>query len=170
MVAPLVAQCCSNVDVATTISRRNIIVFLLFWLLSHDLSFESGLFPCYVACRDFGFKLRPCFCSYCITSGRDFVFLVATLLVVFCLHRFQILSRDFKVMSRLVLMFISHLLVATSILCCNQFPFFNLYSRSRPHAYVATMCCSCLVACSPNCSKVVATLISSVQLFFRSRP
>ena len=35
---------------------------------------------------------------------------------------------------------------------------------SRPH--VATF----LAACSPNCSKVVATLISSTQFFFRSRP
>ena len=132
--------------------------------------YSQDSFPCCVACRDFGFKSRPCCCSYCITSGRDFVFLVATLLVVFCLYRFQILSYDFKVLSRPLLMFISHLLVATSILCYNQFPSFNLYSRSQPHAYVATMCYSCSVACSPNCTKVVATLISSAHLFFRSRP
>ena len=38
-------------------------------------------------------------------------------------------------------MFISLLLDATSILCCNQFPSSNLYSRSRPQGDVATSCC-----------------------------
>ena len=52
------------------------------------------------------------------------------------------LRRDLKVMSRPLLMSISFLLVATSVLCCNQFPSFNLYSRSRPQGDVATSCCS----------------------------
>ena len=75
-----------------------------------------------------------------------------------------VLCRDLKLMSRPLLMSISFLLVATSVLCCNQFSSFNLYSRSRPHVVLS------LAARSPNCSKVVATLISSPLLFFRSRP
>ena len=44
MVATLLAQCFSKVDVATTISRRDFVVFLFFCVLSHNLSSESGLF------------------------------------------------------------------------------------------------------------------------------
>ena len=66
-------------------------------------------------------------------------------------------------MSRPLLMSISLFLVSTSILCCNQFPPSNLYSRSRPHVALF------LAACSPNCLKVVATWISSAQFFFKSR-
>ena len=44
VVATLLAQCFSRVDVATTVSRRDIVVFLFFWLLTHVLSSESGLF------------------------------------------------------------------------------------------------------------------------------
>ena len=84
MVATLLAQCFSKVDVATTVSRRDFVVFLFFCVMSQDS------FPCCAARRDFGFKSRPHFCSYYITSGRDFLFLVATLFVVFCLHRFRI--------------------------------------------------------------------------------
>ena len=70
------------------------------------------------------------------------------------------LSRDLKVMSRPLLMSIYFLLVATSILCCNQFSPFNLYYKSRPQGDVATMCYYCSVVCSPNCSNVVTTWMS----------
>ena len=90
MVATLLAQCSSRVDVATTVSRRDIVVFLFFRLLSHDLSSELGLLflvALYVTTSVLG-------CNHILvcklTLGRDFIFLVAILLVVFCLHRFQI--------------------------------------------------------------------------------
>ena len=54
--------------------------------------------------------------------------MVATLLVVFYLHRFQILSRDLKVMSRPLLMSISFLLVAISVFVATNF----LLSTSIP--------------------------------------
>ena len=44
MVATLLALCFSKVDVATTVSRRDFVVFLFFCFMSHDLSSESGLF------------------------------------------------------------------------------------------------------------------------------
>ena len=43
VVATLLAQCFSKVDVETTVSCRNFVVFIFFCFLSHDLSFESGL-------------------------------------------------------------------------------------------------------------------------------
>ena len=44
VVPTLFAQCFSRIDVATTVSCRDIIVFLFSCLLSHNLSSESGLF------------------------------------------------------------------------------------------------------------------------------
>ena len=74
VVATLFARCFSKIDVATTVSCRNIIVLLFSWLLSSDLNFMS----------------RPPFCLYDdFRSCCDFLFLVANVLVVFCLHRFQ---------------------------------------------------------------------------------
>ena len=97
---------------------------------------------CYAARRDLYFRLRPHFCFYCLRSrlrlpffGRD---LVCGLLPSQVLN----LSRDLKLMSRPLLIFISFLLVATSILCCNQFLLSNLYARLRPQGDVATSCCS----------------------------
>ena len=77
MVVTLLAQCFSRVDVATMVSRRDLVVFPFYYILSHDLSF----------------KLRPPF------SGHD---LVCGLLP----SQVSNLSRDHKVMSRLLLMFI----------------------------------------------------------------
>ena len=54
--------------------------------------------------------------------------------------------------------------VATNLLLPASIPGRDLKVMSRPHVAIF------LAACSPNCSKVVATLISSAQLFFRSRP
>ena len=73
VVATLFAQCFSRVDVVTSVSCRDIVVFLFFRLLSGDLSF----------------RLRP-HLFFWLTSGHDFLFLVTTLLVVFYLRRFQI--------------------------------------------------------------------------------
>ena len=87
VVMTLLAQCFSRVDVATTVSHRDLV---------------CGLLPLQVSN----------------------------------------LSRDLKVMSRPLFMFISLLLVATSILCCNQFPPSDLYSRSRPQGDVTTSSCS----------------------------
>ena len=84
MVATLLAQCFSKVDVSTTVSRHDFVVFIFFCVLSQDS------FPCCTERRDFSFKSRPHLCSYCISSGRDFLFLVATLFVVFFLHKFRI--------------------------------------------------------------------------------
>ena len=44
MVATLLAQGFSRVDVATTVSRSDFVFFLFVFVLSHDLSSESGLF------------------------------------------------------------------------------------------------------------------------------
>ena len=85
------------------------------------------------------------------TSCCDFDFLVAIVLVVFLPSYVSILCRDLMVMSRSLLFPISFLLVATSVISCNRFPPSHLFSRSRPQV-------------------VVATSISSAQLFFRSRP
>ena len=89
MVATLLARCSSRVDVATMVSRRDIVVFLFFWLLSHDLSSESGLL--FLVALHVMTSVLGCdhISVYKLTSGRDFLFLVAILLVVFCLHRFQ---------------------------------------------------------------------------------
>ena len=43
VVATLLAQCFSRVDVATMVSHRDLVVFSFFWFLSHDLSSLSGL-------------------------------------------------------------------------------------------------------------------------------
>ena len=43
VVTTLLAQCFSRIDVATTVSLCDLVVFPLFWFLSHDLSYESGL-------------------------------------------------------------------------------------------------------------------------------
>ena len=90
MVATLLAQCSSRVDVATMVSRRDIVVFLFFWLMSHDLSSELGLL--FLVALYITTSVLGCDHIYVckLTSGRDFLFLVTILLVVFCLHRFQI--------------------------------------------------------------------------------
>ena len=72
VVATLFAQCFSRVDVVTTVSCRDIIVFLFFWLLSCDNSLGCD-------------HLSVCM----MTLGHNFLFLVAIVLVVFCLHMFQ---------------------------------------------------------------------------------
>ena len=90
MVATLLAQCSSSVDVTTTVLRRDIVDFLFFWLLSHNLSSESGLLflvALHVATSVFGCNHIS---VYKMISGCDFLFLVVTLLVVFCLHKFRI--------------------------------------------------------------------------------
>ena len=69
VVTTLFAQCFSRIDVATIVSCRDIIVFLFSWLLSHDLSSESGLFSL----------------LHCMSRLR---FSVATLLL-FLLHYFR---------------------------------------------------------------------------------
>ena len=43
VVATLLAQCFSRIDVATTVSRRDLVVFPFFCILSHDLNSKSGL-------------------------------------------------------------------------------------------------------------------------------
>ena len=73
-----------------------------------------------------------------MTSCCDFDFLVAIVLVVFLPSYVSILCRDLMVMSRPLLLPISFLLVATSILRCNRFPPSYLFSRSRPQGDVAT--------------------------------
>ena len=87
----------------------------------------------------------------CYTSCGDFDSLVAIVLVVFLLSYLSILCRDLMVMSQHHFLFIFFLLVATSVLRCNQFPPSHLYPRSRPQGGVVTS-------------------LSSAQLFFRSRP
>ena len=77
MVATLLAQCFLRVDVATMVSRRDLVVFPFYYILIHDLSF----------------KLRPPF------SGHN---LVCGLLP----SQVSKLSHDHKVMSRLLSMFI----------------------------------------------------------------
>ena len=72
VVATLFAQCFSIIDVATMVSCRDIIVFLVSWLLSCDLILGCD---------------HPSVCR--MTSCCDFLFLVAIVLVVFCLHRFH---------------------------------------------------------------------------------
>ena len=142
IVATLLAQCFSRVDVATTVSCHDIVVFLFFRLLSHDLSSESGLL--FLIALHVATSVLGCdHISVCrLTSGRNFLFSGRDLVGGLLPSQVSNLSRDLKVMSRPLLMFISLLLVATSILCCNQFPPSNLYSRSRPHGDVATSYCS----------------------------
>ena len=73
-----------------------------------------------------------------MTSCCDFDFLVAIVLVVFLPSYLSILCRDVRVMSQPLLLPISFLLVATSVLRCNRFPPSHLFSRSRPQGDVAT--------------------------------
>ena len=163
VVATLLAQCFSRVDVTTTVSRRDLVVFPFFCILSHDLSFELGLL--FLVTLHIVTSVLSCdhiSVSTALLQVVTFFFSGCDLVCGLLPSQVSNLSHDLKVMSRPLLMFISLLLVATSILCCNQFPPSNLYSRSRPHVALF------LVACSPNCSKVVATWISSAQFFFRS--
>ena len=64
-----------------------------------------------------------------MTSCGDFDSFVAIVLVVFLLSYLSILCRDLMVMSRHHFLFIFFLLVATSVLRCNQFPPSHLYPR-----------------------------------------
>ena len=81
VVATAFAQCSFNVDVATSVSCRDIIVFLFFQLLSCDIS---------LSCDHF---------SVCMmTSCCDFDFLVAIMLVVFLPSYASIVCRDLKVL------------------------------------------------------------------------
>ena len=88
--ATLFAQCFLRVDVVTTVSCRGIVVFLFFWLLSHDLSSKSGLL--FLVALHIATSVLGCnhIYVYKLISGCGFLFLVAILLVVFCLHGFQI--------------------------------------------------------------------------------
>ena len=90
VVATLFAQCFFRVDVTTTVSCRDILVFLFFWLLSHDLSSESRLL--FLVALHSATSVLGCnhISVYKLISRCDFLFLVAILVVVFCLHRFQI--------------------------------------------------------------------------------
>ena len=90
VVSTLFAQCFSRVYVMATVSCRDIVVFLFFWLLSHDLSPESRflfIIALHIATSTLGCNHIS---VYKLILGCDFLFLVAILLVVFCLHRFQI--------------------------------------------------------------------------------
>ena len=90
VVATLFAQCFFRVNVVTTVSCRDIVVFLFFWLLSHDLSSKSRLL--FLVALHVATSVLGCnhISVYKLISGCDFLLLVAILLVVFCLHRFQI--------------------------------------------------------------------------------
>ena len=142
MVATLLAQCFSRVDVATTVSRHNLVVFPFFYILSHDLSSESELL--FLVALHIATSVLSCDHISVSTALVQVMTFFSGHDLVYGLLPSQVsnLSRDLKVMSRPLLMFISLLLVATSILCCNQFPPSNLYSKSRPQGYVATSCCS----------------------------
>ena len=73
-----------------------------------------------------------------MTSCCDFDFLVAIVLVVFLPSYISILCRDLIVVSRPLLLPISFLMVATSVLCCNSLSLSHIYSRSRPQGDVTT--------------------------------
>ena len=136
MVVTSLAQCFSRVDVATMVSRRDLVVFPFYSILSHDLSSLSGLLffvALHVATSVLGCDHISVFTAYVL--GCD---LVCGLLP----SQVSNLSRNLKLMSRPLLMFIFLLLVTTSILCCDQFLLSNLYARSRPQGDVATSCCS----------------------------
>ena len=121
------------------------------------------------------YELRPQFVScdhlsVCrMTSCCDFLFLVAIVLI-FYLHMFQFYVATSRLYHDLFccpfLFFWSQpkFFVATNFLLPICIPGYDLKVMSRPHVALF------LAACSLNCSKVVATLISSAQLFFRSRP
>ena len=70
-----------------------------------------------------------------MTSSCDFDFLPSYV---------SILYLDLMVMSRPLLLPISFLLVATSVLRCNRFPPSHLFFRSRPQGDVATSFAVCL--------------------------
>ena len=119
---------------------------LLLSLLLHSESrpqffVRTPLLYC-AARRDLSFRLRPHFCFYYLRSRLRLPFSGRNLVCGLLPSQVSNLIRDLKLMSRPLLMFISLLLVATSILCCNQFPPSSLYSRSRPQGDVATSCCS----------------------------
>ena len=98
-----------------------------------------------------------------MTSCCDFDFLVAIVLVVFLPSYVSILRHDPMMMSRPLLLPISFLLVATSVLRCNIFPPSHLFSRSRPQGNVPTSFFVCLallqVATSVSGRDLVCCLI-----------
>ena len=126
VVATLLAQCFSRFDVATLLSFPS----TAFWVTASVLCQDSSSLLC---CT-----LRPHFCFYCLRSRLRLPFSGRDLVCGILLSQVLNLSCDLKLMSRPLLMFISLLLVATSILCCNQFLFSNLYARLRPQGDVAT--------------------------------
>ena len=142
VVATLLAQCFTRVDVATTVSGRDIVVFLFFWFLSHDLSSESGLLflvALHVATSVLGcdhisvstarlqvmtffFLSRPCWCSSAFTG-------------------FKFKSRpQGDVATFFDVQFSSSGHNLNSLL--QPISSFQPLSRSRPHGDVATSCCS----------------------------
>ena len=125
------------------ISRRDLVVFPFYCIPSHDLSSLSRLLffvALHIATSVLG-------CDHISVStanvlGRDFLFSGRDLVCGLLPSQVSNLSRDLKLMSQPLLIFISLLLVTTLILCCNQFLLSNLYARLRPQGDVVTSCCS----------------------------
>ena len=110
---------------------------------SRSQFFVMTPFLCCVACRDLSFRLRPHFGFYCLRSRLRLPFSGRDLVCCFLPSQVSNLSHDLKLMHRPLLMFISLLLVTTSILCCNQFLLSNLYARLRPQGDVLQLKTSC---------------------------
>ena len=144
VVATLLAQCFSRVDVATMVSRCDLFVFPFYCILSHDLSF----------------RLQPPFSCHHFSSESGLLFLVALHVATSflgCNHIYvsaastqvvtsffwlrprswssvftcsELLNCDLNNWSRLLWIVLAFKLIITSILNCNQFPHSTLYSRS----------------------------------------
>ena len=143
MVGTSLAQCFSRVDVATMVSHRDLVIFPFYSIMSHDLSSLSGLIffiALHVATLVLGCDHISASTAYFL--GCNFLFSGHDLVCGFLPSQVSNLIHDLKLMSRPLLMFISLLLAATSILCCNQFLLSNLYAKLRPQGDVATSCCS----------------------------
>ena len=171
VVATLLTQCFSRIDVATTVSLCDLVVFPFSWFLSYDLSSELGLLflielhvATSVLCSDhisvstalllvvtFFFWSRPCWWFYAFTSFKFKSRPQGDVATSFDVH-FPSSSRNFNFFVA------TNFFFPTSMIGC------DLKVMSRPHVSLY------LVACSPNCSKVVATWISSTLFFFRLRP
>ena len=142
VVVTLLAQCFSRIDVATTVSRRDLVVFPFFCIPSHDLSSKSGLL--FLVALHIATSVLSC----------DHISVSTALLQVVtsffwsrpCLWSSAFKGFEFKLRPQcdVAISFNVHFpsSVATSILCCNRFPPTNLYSKSRPQGDVATSCCS----------------------------
>ena len=121
----------SSVLLQVLLSRPRCLSFLLH-SESRPRFFVKTPLLCCAAHHDLSFRLRPHFYFYCLRSRLRLPFSSRDLICGLLPSQVSNLSRDLKLMSRPLLMFISLLLVTTLIICCNQFLLSNLYARLRP--------------------------------------